>query len=541
MTTTSAAEVAVSDNIAPARPRSAPGRARVLAHTALSADRQDGTQLCPEIAGQVDRPALRRERSFAFGPFRLLPTQRLLLEDGKVVHIGSRALDILVMLVERAGELVSKRELMARVWSNLTVVEANLTVHVVALRRALCDGRNGNRYLVNIPGRGYRFVAPVAVADAPQPAPAPPAKRPHHVPASLTRLIGRVDVVRKLTEQLSRQRFLTIVGPGGTGKTSVALAVAEGLLERYEHGVHLVDLAPLSDPALLPNAFASVLVPEIGGSDPPADLIEGLRDKRMLVVLDNCEHLIEAAATLVDEIFRQAPGVRILATSREPLRTRSESVHRLASLGTPPPQAELRAAQALSFAAVQLFVERTAASLDAFELRDDDAPLVADICRRLDGNPLAIELAAARVEVLGIRGLAARLDDCLCVLSLGRRAAPARHQTLRATLDWSYGLLSGSEQAALRRLAIFDGPFTLASAAAVAGDAGHTDRDIGELVLQLVEKSLLIADLGGAEPHFRIPATTRAYALEKLADSAEHGAVAGRLVEHGRQCAATCL
>jgi len=313
-------------------------------------------------------------------------------------------------------------------------------------------------------------------------------------------MIGRADIVSRLAARLPRQRSITIVGPGGIGKTTVALAVAEALIPGYDHGVWLIDLAPLSDPRLVPSALAAVLGLEIRAENSLPGLIAGLKDKEMLLVLDNCEHVIDEAAALTAGILRGVPGVHILATSREPLRAEGEHVYRLSPLQRPPGTAGLTAAEALGFPAVQLFVERAAASLDEFELSDADAPIVADICRKLDGLPLAIEFAAARVEAFGLHGLATRLDERLRLLTSGRRAALPRHRTLSATLDWSYGLLTEAEQRVLRRLAIFAGGFTLHAAGAVAADATHPKSEIIDQVAELVAKSLVAADVGDAEP-----------------------------------------
>jgi predicted ATPase len=252
----------------------------------------------------------------------------------------------------------------------------------------------------------------------------------------------------------------------------------------------------------------------------------------MLIVLDNCEHLIASVAAMAAGVLRGAPGVHIIATSREPLRVEGERVHRLSSLGSPPASPRLTAAEALRFPAVQLFVEQAAASVGGFELRDEDAAIVGDICRKLDGIPLAIEFAAARIGVLGVRGLAARLQDRLWMLTSGRRTAPARHQTMRAALDWSYGLLTAREQTVFLRLAIFAAGFTLA--AAVAGDPSHSGDGIVEVVLELAAKSLIAAEADGTEPLFRLLDTTRAYALEKLADSNERKAMARRHAQYYR-------
>jgi predicted ATPase/DNA-binding winged helix-turn-helix (wHTH) protein len=466
----------------------------------------------------------------SFGPFRLLPAQRLLLEADKPVPLGSRALDILIALVEGEGELVSKSELMARVWPDTIVVEANLTVHVAALRRALRDGRSGNRFLVNIPGRGYRFVAPVTFVEDLRNSrrPAAATRCEHNLPPLLTRLIGRAEDVDELTEHLPRERLLTIVGPGGIGKTVVALAVAERLIDSYEHGICFIDLAAVNDPLLVPSALAAALAIENGAQEPLSGVIAPLRGKRMLLVLDNCEHVVAAAAALVDELLKNAPGVQILATSRERLRAEGERVYRLASLANPPASPRLTADEALCFPAVELFVERAVASLGEFELSDADAPIVAHICTRLDGIPLAIEFASARLDTFGVVGLAARLDDRLRVLTVGRRTAAPRHQTMSAALDWSYKLLTESGRMVLRRMAIFADDFTLDAAGAVAADPANPECAVIEAVMELAAKSLVTVEFGNAEPHFRLLETTRAYAMAKLAESGEVETLRGR-------------
>jgi len=457
-------------------------------------------------------------RAYLFGPFRLSATERALQLGDRQVRLGSRALDILITLVERAGELVSKRDLIDQVWPDTTVVEANLTVHVAALRRALGDGQGGNRYVVNIPGRGYRFVAPVAIAEknVPPSAQSPPAIRRHNLPAQLTRLFGRSEDICQLAKRLLRQRLLTLVGPGGIGKTALAVNVVEGLLPAYEHGIWLIDLAPIADPLLVPIATASALGMNIRSDDPLPALIAALKDKKMLLVLDNCEHVVEAAAALALAILRGSRDVGILATSREPLRVESEHVYRLKPLQNPPHLMRLNAVEALRFPAVQLFTERAAENAGDFELRDVDAANACDICRKLDGIPLAIEFAAARVDTFGVRGLAERLDDWLQLLGGDRRGALPRQQTLSTTLDWSYQLLSPEEQLVFRRLAVFAGGFTLDAAVAIAaGQQG--DLNVADILANLVTKSLLTADASGGDLRFRLLETTRAHALLKLA------------------------
>jgi predicted ATPase/DNA-binding winged helix-turn-helix (wHTH) protein len=465
----------------------------------------------------------------SFGPFQLFPIQRRLQKDGKAVRVGSRALDILIALVERPGELISKNELTTRAWPNVFVEECNLKVQVAALRRALGEKHGSDRYIVNVPGRGYRFI--VLIQTSEEARPSGPQRRLAHgtnnLPVRPTRLIGRAAAVSKLATQLGHQSFVTIVGPGGVGKSCVARAVAESLIPDYDHGVWLIDLAELASPLMLPGAFASAIGLEIRSKDPLAELIGALRNKRMLLVLDNCAHVIATAADFAAAILDEAPDTHILATSREPLRAEREHVHRLSPLESPSASCRLTAAEAISFPAIQLFVECTAANLGGFELNDADAPAVVTICRKLDGIPLAIEIAASRVHACGVNGLAARLEDGLGLLTSGRRTAQPRHQTMSATLDWSYGLLTEAEQTVLRRLAVFDGEFTLHAAGVVAADEEYPENKAIELTAELVAKSLIATDASDYEPRLRLFETTRAYVLGKLAESGEFDVLDG--------------
>ncbi len=470
------------------------------------------------------------ERAISFGPFRLLAAQRLLLEGDKPVRLGSRAFDILAALVERAGCVVGKEELVARAWPRLFVEDSNLKMQVSALRRALGDGHGNRRYIVTVPGQGYNFVAQVSVEEASLPSQPPAITLPaaHNLPFAVTRMIGREHAVTALVTWVSRARLVTIVGPGGIGKTTVALAVAERVVAEYADGVWLVDLAPLGDPDLVPSAVATVLGLEVRADDPFSGLVARIRNKRMLLLLDSCEHVIDAAAKLSTAILTGAPGVKIFATSREPLRVPGERDYRLGPLTSPQTSSNVTAAEAAGFSAVQLFIERAAAMVEDFALTDANAPLVVEICRRLDGVPLAIEFVAPRVEVLGVEGLAARLDDSPPLLGGARRSATPRHRTMRTVLDWSYDLLNEDEQQFFRALGIFSGGFAVEALATVVADAETARIDTMDKLADLVAKSLVVADVAGAEPRFRLLDTIRAYALEKLEASGDRQRIARR-------------
>ncbi len=464
----------------------------------------------------------------SFGPFRLFAAERFLEKDGAPLHLGGRALDILIVLLERAGEVVTKRDLVARVWPDVVVDEGSLRVNVAALRKALGDGQSGARYVSNVPGRGYCFVAPSSRSRAPQLRAMHRAvsDKPHKLPARPLRMVGRDEIVRTVSAQLTIDRFVTILGPGGIGKTTVAVSVGHALLTEFEGAVCFIDLGSLYDPLFVSSVLALALGLPVQSNDPIPSLVTFLRDKRVLLILDGCEHVIETAAVVAERLFEEAPGVHILATSRESLRVNGESVRRLLPLESPPADPGLTAGEALVFPAAQLFVERVIASGHRFELSDADAPIVAEICRRLDGIPLAIELAAGRVDAHGIRGTAALLDNRFRLLWRGRRTALPRHQTLSAMLDWSYNLLPEFERTILRRLSVFVGIFTLEAAQRIAAADDKDGAQVAEAVASLVAKSLVVAGTGTTAMCYRLLHTARAYALEKLIESSELDSIA---------------
>src|SRR6185437_3332516 len=455
-------------------------------------------------------------QAIAFGRFRLLPAQQLLLRDGHPVAIGGRALQVLVTLAQRAGEVVSNKELTAAVWPDTFVEESNLRVHVANLRRALWDGQDGSRYVVNVPGRGYSFVASVAIEGTPtdRPTPASEAIPRTSLPPSPARVLGRGEIIETICASIPKRRLITLVGPSGIGKTTVALAVARRLAAAYRHGVAFIDFASIGGHEMVPSRFSAAFGLPITADDSLPQVLSYLRDRHVLLLLDSCEHVIEAVAGVAEAIAGGAESVHILATSLEPLRAAGEHVVRLQPLATPAPAADMTAAEALTFPGVQLLVERASASQDGFVLSDADAPCAAEICRRLDGIALAIELAAGCAATFGLRELASRLDDRFRLLTGGRRTALPRHQTLAATLDWSYGLLSERGRLLLRRLAVFNGGFAIEGAAAIF--AGADDVDVLEQLADLVAKSLVVSESAVGPARFRLLDTTRLYGLEKL-------------------------
>jgi predicted ATPase/DNA-binding winged helix-turn-helix (wHTH) protein len=464
----------------------------------------------------------------SFGPYRLIPAERLLLKEGDVVDVGNRALDILIALAEAAGEVVSQSELVARAWPNVVVGEGSLRVTIAGLRKTLGDGQDGVRYISNVTGRGYCFVAQVerSAVSPTTVVPLQPASEGlptfrDKLPARLARMIGRDGAVEALSKLLASRRFVSVVGPGGLGKTTVAVAVAHAMLDDFGDAVHFVDLSAIKDSNLVPSTVATVLGVMVQAQDPLPSLLAFLAGRRILIVLDNCEHVIDAAASLTARLYSDAPNVHLLTTSRESLRVEGEHVHLLPPLSYPAAKDDLTAAEALASPAVQLFMERALASGYAETLTDAEAPAVASICRQLDGIALAIELAGSRVGAYGLRGTGDLLRSRFKLLWQGRRSALPRHQTLHAMLDWSYNLLSARDRRVLNRLSIFVGVFTVEAAEAVASDDEIGAVEVADAIDSLIDKSLIwVAQIDGAT-HLRLLDTTRAFTAEKLAQASE--------------------
>ena len=452
-----------------------------------------------------------------FGRFRLDALRRELLADGMPVAVGSRAFDVLLVLVEAHGELVTKDELLRRVWSGTIVEENTLQFQISTLRKALGPDRG---FIKTIAGRGYRFVADITEITAPGGADATSSDRgsatfahrrdlgrnllpPTNLPAPISDLVGREARLSDVSDLVAAHRLVTLVGIGGVGKTRLGLELGRRLLPKFADGVWLVELGPLSGPEFVLPTIASVLGLAEAGSATPERLVAALALKDLLLLLDNCEHVIDAAAQMAEALLRATPTMRVIATSREPLRVEGEWIYPIPPLAVPS-ESSPDSEDLLQYGAVRLFVERARAADPDFSADRDVLVATAAICRRLDGIPLAIELAASRVAALGIEELGAQLNDRFDLLTRGSRTALPRQRTLRATLDWSYDLLTEVERLILRRLAVFAGGFTLKAANTMAASGEITPSSVVDCLGTLVAKSLVAADVGGTEARCRL-------------------------------------
>ncbi len=453
-------------------------------------------------------------KSFRFKCFELDCATRQLLADGRLVALKPRAFDLLEALVRRSDRLVSKSELLEIVWPKVIVEENNVEVHISALRKAL-----GPQAIATVPGRGYRFTLlggatePITVRP-PKPAASDVASLPGNLPEHCAPLLGRNADVAAITELISRCGLVSVVGPAGIGKSCTALTVAHGLRGGFRDGVWRIELAPISDPTIVAPTIGRALGEHIApGPSAHAALLDALRGKQLLLLIDNCEHLAETVAELTRQLLCAAPAVRILATSQGALHVAEEQVIRLDPLPVPD---TANAASALEYGAVALFVARARAVDPRFALSPRNVDDVIEICARLDGIPLALELAAARVALLGIQGLRRRLDERLNLLAGAFRAPLPRHQTLRSALAWSYSLLSVDERFVFDQLGVFAGSFSLEAAQQlVAGEPANQWAALDQLA-SLVDKSLVLVEPTTA-PRYRLLESSRALALEHLA------------------------
>ena len=472
--------------------------------------------------------------------FELQPARRRMLVDGAEASLGARAFDLLCALTQRPGELVTKRDLMDLVWPDVVVEENNVQQQVSALRKLL-----GADVIATIPGRGYRFIAPVeqpaATDPRPVPRPGPPDLLKTNLPSVLSPLIGRDDDRRAVVALIDGHRLVTIAGAGGIGKSRLAEAVLFERRAAYRHGVCLVELAATTAADLLPGAIGNALgISVVGGSDALPSLVETLSPLSLLLALDNAEHLADAVARIAEALNQQASGLHLLITSQVPLKLRDEHVYRLGPLALP--EATPSATEADRYGAVALFSARAHAVDRGFAVTEDNVAAVVELCRRLDGVALAIELAAARVPLLGLTGLVASLDERLRLLTGGGPTAPLRQRTLRAALQWSHGLLDEVEQTVFRRLAVFAGSMALDSAlrvaadgdasAAIAGRPGVDEWDSLDALAALVDRSLVaVVGQGDEAPRYRLLDTVHAFALERLQAAGDEDARRQRHLE----------
>lgn len=438
-----------------------------------------------------------------FGSFRIDASAQTLWNGTRRLKITTKSLALLQYLVRNAGRVVTKEELLDVIWSDTHVNVGIIKTCVAEIRRVLGDNAESPRFIEAVRRRGYRFIASVGVGDLPVP---------------LTSFVGRESELPRLRHLLEYGRLVTLRGPAGVGKTRLAIEVASRIITDMPYGVWWVDLSPVVDPGLLPQTVVNTLsIRDYAGRPVLQTLADEIVDRRLLLVLDNCEHLIEACASLADRLLRSCPNLKILATSREPLRVAGESVYTLVPLLTP--ESSEHASDVVTSDAVRLFVERAKDAEAAFTISDGNAAAVASICRQLDGLPLAIELAAGRVSVLAPEQIAARLDDVFGLLGHGARLESPRHQTLKAAFDWSYELLPPRERQLFGRLSVFSAPFSLAAVESVCGgEETFTAAGLLDLMASLVDRSLVTVttDRSAKETRYRLLDTVRQYAREKL-------------------------
>ncbi|MBY5538239.1 hypothetical protein HFO58_34770 [Rhizobium leguminosarum] len=487
-----------------------------------------------------------RSGIYRFGPYVVNAIGRTLLRDGVEVTLGSRAFDLLIALVNRQGDVLSHRELMAFAWSGLSVEDSNVRVQMAHLRRELGCGVAGVRYIMSVAGRGYCFVAPVVFEPSEGAAHAahfqefsnePEGKLiaesraasvlPLRIPRPLARLVGRDQNIADLKGAINERRFVTVVGPGGVGKTSLALKVAHEI-ESFET-VHFVDLSTVLRAERVIDTVTAVSGLKVEPDEILLErFVEHVSKQRSLVVLDNCEHVVDAVAEIIEFVMQRATDTHLLVTSREAMRLPEEAVYILRPLGFPPNNGRLTAERARSWPSIELFMDRAARGGFQQRLDDENAAIVASICRRLDGNPLAIELTASRVGSYGLEKVASLVDNQLALRWKGKRNASPRHQTVEAMLDWSFDLLAQASRDVLQRLSVFVGDFSLEAAIAVAKGDDISTSDTTDAIGELVEKSLLSAFSSEGPARMRLLETTKTYAKIKLAESGSEAYVRRR-------------
>jgi predicted ATPase/DNA-binding winged helix-turn-helix (wHTH) protein len=458
--------------------------------------------------------------------------------NSQPLRVGTRAFDILEVLIKAEGQLVSKEAVFAHVWPKTVVEESNLQVQISALRKLLGDDKD---LLKTIPGLGYRLIREASAGNGANKLGHDAAHTEYHlpvhnVPLSCAPLIGREQALKDVQSMLGPAPLVTLVGTGGIGKTQLGLEVARAQLGSFRTVRH-VNLSLIEREESTLDAIGSALAVGCPKDQTNVEqLIRSIGFRDLLIVLDNCEHVVQQAATICEQLIEFNPHLRILATSREPLRARCEQVYWVPPLEVPPEDATYD--DILRSSSVQLFLSRIRAYDPDFRTERYNIDLIGTICRRLDGVPLALELAAARVTTLGISELAAQLDDRFRILTDGLRTAPARQRTLKAALDWSYQFLGNRERTVLRRIGIFRGHFQLSAACAIAALEDLSTDEVTEAIASLASKSLLMFRSNGAAMNYHLLETTRAYALQMLAEAGESEAMLRQHEHYARAQAA---
>jgi predicted ATPase/DNA-binding winged helix-turn-helix (wHTH) protein len=459
-----------------------------------------------------DKPII--DLAFVFGPFSLIPSQQLLLRQNRPVKLGGRALDLLLLLLTRTGQEVSKSELIAFAWPKVFVDEHNLKVHISGLRRVLGDTLPQATYIATVVGRGYQFVGTVRTERVEITDFSDVYVQAERLPLPAI-LIGRNQDVESVTHALDVTRLITLVGPGGVGKTSLALAVAHSKQDAFPDGVHIADLSQTDNPALVPHLVATCLGVRGSPSDLIAAVVEHLQDRRILLILDNCEHVLPAASTIAARLVEANINSCLLATSREPLGVSGENLHRVRPLTFPPRQGVRGASEALAYSSIELFALR-AHDIADYHLIDDDIEVVARLCEAMDGIPLAIEIAVAKLVQFSLADLFNSVSQCLNELRNEQEGAHPRHRTLWAMLDWSYRLLSVEEAAIFRLLSVFSGSFESDDISYMASLVDYDPYQTTIALGGLVNKSLLAVELDGDQLRYRILESAKSYATEAL-------------------------
>ncbi|MBY3064525.1 hypothetical protein HFO74_13945 [Rhizobium laguerreae] len=469
----------------------------------------------------ADTDVLTLEPEVSFGPFHLVPARRSLFLGDKPVRLGEPSYNVLLALLQTPGSIVDRDTLIARAWGTIHVDETSLRTAVASLRRAFRDAGCSRPYINTVSRRGYTFVEAVTRAGASSSSDA--------FPAALTNIVGREQFVAALVEDLAAHRLITVVGPGGIGKTTVALDAARRVMkERLVDSIAFVDIENVVNPVVIASAFRTGLGAAVISHNPIADILSFLDNRRVLIVVDSCEGMIDPVARLVEEILGRATNAIALVTSREPLRASGERIRRIDALCVPTEKLRLSTELAMTYSAVELFAARASASRPSFVLTDENVDVVTDICRRLDGVPLALEIAAARLDSFDLPVLASVLDTHFRLQMLGRSTALARHRTLAAAIDWSYDTLSANEQSVLRRLSVFRGPFCFDAARSIVHCDSIAPDSVGGVIASLTAKSLIVAGGGNSQGLHRLMETTRVYAFQKLELSGERDVIRQR-------------